>query len=52
MKSMASAFKNCTSLVSIHLNFRTNYEDMNSSFMGCTSLKNNFVILFLHILNI
>ena len=37
-KSMSNAFRNCTSLVSIDLNFYTEYEDMSSLFMGCTSL--------------
>ena len=39
-KSISNAFRNCTSLVSIDLDFYTEYEDMSSLFMGCSSLTN------------
>ena len=37
--TMKSAFRNCTSLVSITLKFELLYEDMSYLFMGCSSLE-------------
>ena len=36
--TMSNAFRNCSSLTSINLDFELLYEDMSFTFMGCTSL--------------
>lgn len=37
--TMQNIFRNCTSLISVGLKFELYYEDMNYSFMGCSSLE-------------
>ena len=45
-KTMSNAFKNCTSLTSIYLNFYVDYEDTSYAFMGCTSLQKINILSF------
>ena len=45
-KTFSNAFRNCTSLVSVNLNFYFDYEDISYAFMGCTNLETIDISIF------